>query len=41
MPCDYCKYANICGNGDGKKYHEADSEKLKEAAKILGKECDE
>jgi ATP-dependent helicase/nuclease subunit B len=41
MPCDYCKYANICGNGDGKKYHEADSKKLKEAAKILGKECDE
>ncbi len=39
--CSYCSYANICGNGEGKICREADSEKLKKAAEILGKEIDE
>ncbi len=41
IPCSYCIYANVCGNGDGKICREPDSEKLHEAAKILGKETDE
>lgn len=39
--CSYCRYANICGNGDGKICREPDMEKLKKAAKILGKEIEE
>ncbi len=41
IPCSYCRYSNICGNGDGKICCEPDAEKLKKAAKILGKETDE
>lgn len=41
VPCSYCKYANICGNGSGKVCREPSSEKLKEAASILGKETEE
>lgn len=40
LPCGYCSYANICGNGDGKISREPDGEKLQKAAEILGKEID-
>ena len=40
IPCSYCIYADVCGNGDGKICREPDSEKLYEAAGILGKEAD-
>lgn len=41
LPCSYCKYSNICGNGSGRAYREPSPEKLKEAASILGKETEE
>lgn len=40
IPCTYCGYANICGNGSGKICREPSADKLQEAASILGKESD-
>lgn len=40
LPCAYCRYGNICGNGKGVICREVDAEKIQEAAEILGKEAE-
>ena len=37
LPCKYCEFADICGNGDGTVFHESDENKLEEAKRLLGK----
>ncbi len=41
LPCEYCRYGNICGNAKGRIYREADPESIRKAAELLGKEVDE
>lgn len=36
LACKYCRFSDICGNGDGLIYRDIDAEKLKEAEEILG-----
>ena len=40
LPCTYCAYSNICGNRIRKIFHKPDAEKIKKAAKILGREVE-
>ncbi|MDE7104649.1 MAG: exodeoxyribonuclease V subunit gamma [Ruminococcus sp.] len=37
LPCKYCEFADICGNGDGTVFHESDEKKLEETKRFLRK----
>lgn len=41
LPCEYCRYGNICGNEKGRINREAAPEKVRKAAELLGKEVEE
>ncbi|MBP3379655.1 MAG: exodeoxyribonuclease V subunit gamma [Ruminococcus sp.] len=41
LPCEYCRYGNICGNEKGNICRDVDADKIKEAAALLGKKADE
>ena len=36
LACNYCRFSDICGNGDGLIFRDIDTEKLEEAKEILG-----
>ena len=38
MPCTFCDFSDICGNGDGSVCRGSDLEKQAEADRILGKD---